>query len=397
MNTSAPMIVISSADNSLPRFIRVIAACVLFSLCAGILALTMTGSDAANRDFVSYWAAGQRLVHHADPYDAPAIFALEKSAGWSANRALLMRNPPFAQFLTIPLGFVSEKTGAVLWSLLILVSLMASIHLFRGVHGNPRNRLHLIGYFFAPSLACLLAGQTSAFVLLGLTLFLCFHRTRPLFAGTALLLCALKPHLFLPFGVVLVLWIVQRRAYRVVGGTALALGISCALPLLFDPSIYSHYAAMTRTAGIEAEFVPTLSEILRIAINPEAAWLQFLPTHAGCGWAFWYFRRHRNNWNWHTHGSLLMLVSLLVAPYYWFTDQVVLLPAVLQAVYFAADSPRDRALLWFVAVDGVALVEVLSGVRLDSPLYVWTAAAWLGWYLCTVPYYRRSKTLALAA
>jgi hypothetical protein len=368
------------------KLMRGVAACALLAVCAGILALAMTSENAANRDFISYWAAGQRLVHHADPYDASAIFAIEKSAGWSASRPLIMRNPPFALFLTVPLGFVGMKAGAVLWSMLILLCLMASIRLLRGIAGNPDDRLHLIGYFFAPSLACLLAGQTSAFALLGLTLFLYFHRTRPLVAGAALLLCALKPHLFLPFGVVLLAWVVANKAYRVVYGAALALGIFSAVPLLFCPPIYSHYLAMARTAGIEAEFVPTLGELLRIIVKPEAAWLQFVPAIAGCVWAFWYFHHRRNQWDWSTHGSLLMILSLLVAPYSWFTDQVVLLPAIFYAIYLAAASPRDRSLLWFFAINGVALIEVLYGIQLDSALYLWTPVAWFAWYLLSRRY-----------
>src|SRR5665213_3472240 len=172
MSTLASQIATPPASNLSKKLMRVIVACALLAVCAGILALAMTSDNAANRDVVSYWAAGQRLVHGADPYDASAIFALEKSAGWHATRPLIMRNPPFALFLTIPLGFVGAKTGAVLWSLLILVCLMAAIRLLRGINGCPKDRLHLIGYCFAPVLACLLAGQTSVFALLGLTLFL---------------------------------------------------------------------------------------------------------------------------------------------------------------------------------------------------------------------------------
>lgn len=382
MSALAPPDAAPPVPTLLPRIMHGMAACVLFAICAGILALAMSNGNAANRDFVSYWAAGQQLVHHADPYNSSAIFTLEKSAGLSALRPLIMRNPPFALFLTIPLGFVSEKTGAVLWSLLILATLMVSIRFLRDIHENPPNRLHLLGYLFAPSLACMLAGQTSAFALLGLTLFLYFHRTRPLIAGATLLLCALKPHLFLPFAVVLISWAVAQKAYRVFLGAALALTVSCAVPLLFDPSIYANYAAMARTSGVEAEFVPTMGEVLRIAINPQAVWLQFFPAVAGCIWAAWYFRRHRNHWDWRTHGSNLMLLSLLVAPYSWFTDEVVLLPAMLQAIYAADASPRRGALLWFGVVDGVALIEVLCGVQMYSGLYVWTPAAWLLWYLC---------------
>ena len=256
MSTLATRNTASLASALLQKVLRGMAAAALFSICAGILALAMTRGSAANRDFVSYWAASQRLVHHSDPYSSAAVFSLEKSAGWSADRALLMRNPPYGLFLTIPLGFVSEKTGAVLWSLLVLASLMLSIRLLRGIQGDPQNRLHLIGYLFAPSLACLLAGQTSAFALLGLTLFLCFHRTRPWLAGAGLLFCALKPHIFLPFGAVLISWILVQKAYRVLAGAALAFGASCVVPLLFDSSVYSHYMRMARTSGRKPNLSP---------------------------------------------------------------------------------------------------------------------------------------------
>ncbi len=392
MSTLATRNTASPASPLLQKILRGMAAAALFSICAGILALAMTRGSAANRDFVSYWAAGQRLVHHSDPYSSAAVFSLEKSVGLTAPRPLIMRNPPFALFLTIPLGFVSEKTGAVLWSLLVLASLMVSIRLLRSLHGDPQNRLHLLGYLFAPLLACLLAGQTSAFALLGLTLFFYFYRTRPWLAGAGLLFCALKPHIFLPFAEVLICWIFVQKAYRVLAGAALAFGVSCVVPLLFDPSVYPHYVLMARTSGVETEFVPTLSEIFRIAINPSVAWLQFLPAVAGCLWALWYFRRHRDHWDWQRHGALLMLVSLLVAPYSWFMDEVVLLPAMLQAIYLVADSPRQRALSWFGLLDGVALIEVFCGVQMYSGLYVWTPAAWLLWYLC---FMRDSRSSAM--
>jgi hypothetical protein len=396
MSTTATRNTASPAGASLPKIVRGIAAAVLFSVCGGILALAMSNGSAANRDFISYWAAGQSLVHHADPYNASAIFALEKSVGLRTLRPLIIRNPPCALFLTIPLGFMSEKTGMVLWSLLILASLMLSIHLLRGIQGDPPNRLHLLGYLFAPSLACLLAGQTSAFALLGLTLFFYFHRTRPWLAGAALLFCALKPHIILPFGVALISWIVVQKAYRVLAGAALALGISCVVPLLFDSSVYSHYVLMARTSGVETEFVPTLSEIFRIALNSRVAWLQFLPAVAGCLWALWYFRKYRDHWDWQRHGALLMLLSLLVAPYCWFTDEVVLLPAIFHAIYAGDASPGSRSLLWFAAIDGLALIEVLCGVQMYSGLYVWTPAAWVLWYLCFMRDQRSSAMLSEA-
>ena len=50
---------------------------------------------------------------------------------------------------------------------------------------------------------CLQAGQISIVFLFGVVLFLLFYESRPWLAGAALVPCALKPHLFLPFAIVL--------------------------------------------------------------------------------------------------------------------------------------------------------------------------------------------------
>ena len=111
-----------------------------------------------------------------------------------------MRNPPSALLLTLPLGFFGLRAGALLWSLFLLACLVLSVRMLWAMHGRPRNQLHWLGYTFAPALDCLMSGQMSLFVLLGLVLFLRLHRSRPFLAGASLWLCMLKPHLFLPFG-----------------------------------------------------------------------------------------------------------------------------------------------------------------------------------------------------
>src|SRR5258708_26502361 len=95
---------------------------ISFSLTAlGILMLLLTGNAAGERDFVSYWAAGHQLAHHQNPYDAEAIQRIERSAGLGDNiREGIMRNPPSALMLVLPLAFFGLPTGALIWSLLLL-------------------------------------------------------------------------------------------------------------------------------------------------------------------------------------------------------------------------------------------------------------------------------------
>jgi hypothetical protein len=337
------------------------------------------------RDFVEYWASGQLLVHHADPYSGDAILKLERSVGFpSGIPTLVMANPPSALLLVLPLGLLGPTAGELLWELLLLASLVASVQMIRTMYGRPKNLLHLLGYSFAPVLSCMLSGQVSLFVLQGLVLFLRLHRSRPFLAGASLWLCLLKPHLFLPFGVVLLIWILCTRSYWILAGTAAALSVSSAIATIMDPLIWRQYAQMMSSGRIDQILMPCLSSMLRFYVAPHTLWLQCLPASLGCAWAIAYFLKHRNDWNWIEHGSLLMLVSVFVAPYTWFMDQAVLVPALLCGAYFT----HSRPLIAVLALMSAAVeIEIIQGVPLlHSAFYLWTAPAWLVWYVCTTRY-----------
>ena len=339
----------------------------------------LAGQIAGSRDFVVYWATGQQLVHHANPYDVDAMMRIERGAGLpAAYGVLFMRNPPWGLPLALPLGLIGVRAGTLVWSLVLLACLWGSVHMIWQLHGRPRKLINFLGYSFAPALVCLIVGQTSIFALLGLVLFLRLHRPWPFLAGVSLWLCALKPHLFLAFGVVLLAWAVVNGCYKVLLGVATALAASCAATWWIDPTAWADYAQMMRTNGIENEFIPCWSIALRLWVSPQAMGLQYLLPLLGCIWALAYFWKRRHAWDWLKEGSLLMLVSVLSAPYCWVFDQAVAIPALLHGAYLT----RSRILLTSLALASI-LIEagLVSGIKLPSALYLWTAPAWLAWYL----------------
>ncbi len=230
------------------------------------------------------------------------------------------------------------------------------------MQGRPASRIHWLAVSFAPALICLFIGQTALFSLLGLTLFLRLYRERPFLAGLALWLCALKPHLFLPFWVVLLVWVVLSRSYKIVAGAAVALAASSTLAYLIDPTAWRDYAQMMQAPGIAKEFIPCLSDAMRLWLSPQTIWLQYLPAVLACIWALVYFWRRRNAWDWMRDGSLLMLVSILAAPYCWLYDQAVLIPALLQGAYIT----RSRSLLAVLALASLPVEIGLDGRRQGS-------------------------------
>jgi uncharacterized membrane protein (UPF0127 family) len=356
----------------------------------GIFASVLGRDAAGRRDFAEYWASGYQLAHHGNPYDRDAILSLERSVGFpSGTPVLIMWNPPPALLLVLPLGFLGPTTADWLWLLLLLASLVGSVRMVWSMHGCPKNLVHCLGYSFAPALVCLLAGQVSIFVLLGLVLFLRLHRSHPFMAGVSLWLCLLKPHLFLLFGIVLLVWAIVTRSYTLLLGAAVALGVSTAIPFILDPLVWVHYGQMMSTMStvrMQQELIPCVSIMLRWIISPKTMWLQYLPSALGCIWAIAYLRKHNDHWDWMEHGSLLMLVSVLLAPYTWLMDQAILIPALLHAAYLT----RSRSLVAILALASAAIeVGILRGPPvMHSALYLWTAPAWLAWYL----YARHSYT-----
>ena len=370
----------------LAKFVAVGTCLLALAFAVEVCVLQITGSGSQRHDFVSYWAAGQQLTHHQNPYDGDAVLRIERSRGFPADKqALIMRNPPSALLLVAPFGFVSFRLGALIWSLLLLSCLIASVRMLWVMHGRPKSRFDLLGYsfgpvfvclFFGPALMCLLAGQTALFALLGLVLFLRFHRSHQLLAGVSLWLCALKPHLFLPFAAVLLVWIIVTRSYPVLVGAILALGTSSVVAYLIDPSCWAQYSQMMRTTGIEREFIPCLSIALRIGLSPRSMWLQYVPAAVGCVWAVRYYWSRRDAWDWIEHGALLMLVSIFVSPYAWLTDQTLAIPALLRA----ASRANFRSLIALALASSIIEIEVLCNIYMHSVLYLWTAPVWLAWY-----------------
>jgi hypothetical protein len=360
------------ADLSIALLTGLFLAMVALSLCTVPLAGKMVGF----RDFVAYYATGCQLVHHADPYDPTAVHQIEQQAGLPVHGVLLMRNPPWSLPLAYPLGFLNVRIAFVVWSILMLGCLLIPLYLLRQMHGTPPNQIHWLAFSFTPALMCLNMGQTSLFALLGLALFLRYHQTHPFGAGAALWLCALKPHLFVPFFAALAVWVVVTRTYKVVAGGLLAMAVSLALTYWIDPSAFPRYFALMRSPGVVQEFVPCLADVVRFWIRPSAIWIQYLPAALASLWAIYYYWTRRHSWDWLENGSLLMLVSIVAAPYSYVYDQGVVIPAVIHGAY----KTRARWTL-IVLVGALALIGVqATQVRIISRWYLWTAPFWLAWY-----------------
>jgi hypothetical protein len=345
----------------------------------GVLIFGLSDRAATTRDYLEYWSAEQLYAHGANPYDAAATLKVERSVGFDKFPPLMTFSPPVAFFFALPLGWVSAKLGLSLWLTFLFACLLVSIWLLRRMYGRSETLFHLIGIVFPPTIWCLTAGQLGVVFLLEIVLFLYFHKSRPVLAGAALAFCALKPHLFLPCLLVLVLWSLHKRNFRVVTGMLCAAAASCLLTMSRDWSIWAQYAQMASAKGIVSTFSPTVSVALRLLIDRNAHWLGFLPEAGACIWAAWYYWRRRGSWEWADHGLVVLAVSVACAPYSFYTDQAMLFPVVMAGLL--ATKRFRRAVIFVALILGLGWISVIEGISLTSAFYVWTAPALLVWFL----------------
>lgn len=338
--------------------------------CAlGIAMLLVTGNRASGHDIISYWAAAKLLHAGGNPYDHAAVFALQRANGLPGGvNALMVRNPPPILPLIAPLGWMGLRAASLVWSSLLLAAWAVSCWSL----WDRRDNNLLVLVLFGPALFCIMTGQSAIFCLLGVVLFLRFVQSHPAAAGACLSLCALKPHLFVPAAGVFLLWCVVERQWRVVAGLAAALLVAGGVAFGLDPHAWPQYRAMLAAEPMQHEFIPCLAVALR-SVTHAGAWTQYVLCVAAAGAAAAFYVRNRARWSWAEHGPLLLAVSVVVAPYAWITDQVLLLPAVWQLL-----ARRNWSMLRLAALLSAAMtVEFLGGVSLHSPAFLWAAPAWL--------------------
>jgi hypothetical protein len=85
---SAAPSAVQSPSARLVDHLKVLAAATLIVACVCTMFLMYVrlignGQNSPNRygDFIEYWAAGQLMTHHANPYDPSEILRLQRAAG----------------------------------------------------------------------------------------------------------------------------------------------------------------------------------------------------------------------------------------------------------------------------------------------------------------------------
>ncbi len=364
---------------------RLVNAGLLVIVC--VLLITSFGAvvrTPLHNDFVEYWAAGRLLLAGKNPYSPSTMLSVEASSGFTAKRPLLLWNPPWTLPFILPFGALPYAKASATWLLLNLAIVFACADFLWRLYGGEARRRWLgwlLAASFFPLLTALGLGQIGPLIVCGLTLFLRYYASRPLLAGVATLLIAVKPQLLYLFWIVLLLDCLRRARWRLLAGAGAALLVASLLPLSLNPNLWGHYRELAGSGSVLHNPSPNIGTLLRV-IWGDHAWLQFVPSLLGAGWALFFWWRQRRSWTWSDQLPLLLLVSLVTTAYGWLFDQVVLLPAIMQvAVPLAGRRGRLRVQTLTAYIASSALMALFVLLRETGTAYTWTAPVWLILYL----------------
>ncbi|MCL7957186.1 MAG: glycosyltransferase 87 family protein [marine benthic group bacterium] len=369
------------------RSLRTGALAVAAALIALVAVWLLSGSAPPYmNDFLAYWAVGRLLLEGGNPYDAAAILELQRELGSRFVEPGVVRNPPWTLPLLLPFAALPFGAGWYAWAVaqIALIGVCAAT-LWRLFEGSARPSVAItLTFLFPPAVFVALGGQIGGVLLLGLTGFtVAVEKRRDLVAGLFLSLLTLKPHLLLPFGVIVLLWSWHERRYLHLIGAAVGCAVGFMVALVLQPEIFGQYLEFARAEVPEEDVVSTPGAALRQLIGFRHFWAQWIPAALGIGWAISHYHRRSNGWSWKAELPQLAAVSWLAAPYGWVYDMVLLVPAVLDgAVRLEGQSDAAAVRRTFLVYVMLCLLVWIQQLWFGSGvIHAWVGFAVLGGWL----------------
>lgn len=288
----------------------------------------------AHRDFMSLWGGGWAVLEGIDPYD-PEIWRplrLELGSKWETGD----QGNPFPLWtllLMTPLSKLSLGQAAAVWltasqALLALSVLLLAVELGKRRPTVAEFALLAFGAFmFRGTLVTLHNGQITLILLAILTLFLVLmKRNHPFAAGFILAFIILKPNPFILFAPLVALWLLLHKRWQVIAGGLTSVAIMLAISWMVNPGWLFTWQTVREKTGtsIRSFIMPTLwGSAAEISVQwaPLLGFLFIVGLTAALGW---YVFRHKELEVGEVV-SLAIVSSLLVTPYAWAYEHVLLL------------------------------------------------------------------------
>lgn len=340
-----------------------------------LIALYIPNSLPTHSDFSAIYNTNLALVHGIPIYDLEEVEALAvQNADIPPEDFFLARfpYPPWYALSTFYLGLLPGKAAGTLWFELNLVMLFLSVWLLTdGWNGRLRLIAFPLALFFLPVLGALSVGQYDFPVLLGTSLLI-YSLRRENIALTVLgmVLLTFKPHIGALILLAALGWLVYqggRFGRRMMHPLILTGVILLAAGFLADPAWVISYPRMLLGYQEEGN-VSSCSECASLPV-----WLSRWFFDGSLAAAIWItillllifsFAFYRTRALWKPHELLLtaaLLVTLLVSPYLYNYDFLLLLVPFAVLVYKSRLADKIIVLLCYLAPTVALIVYGRNG------------------------------------
>jgi hypothetical protein len=244
---------VSSVKPSRAGRIANAALLVVLSLAGGLTAAGLNDWY-EGRDFHCFWVTGRIVVSGGDPYDTTQYVPAIRTIPPSPSKALVrcsqrLAYPPWTGIALAPFGALPLSTAAVLWASLAVMAAVLGINWTWQLVGKRRIAWPLVAMLVVgtvPFIHNVFEGQFATFTFaLTAGAALSMRSGGSTAGGVATALLSVKPHTTIGFAAVaLVLAILRRRRRFVVAAGAAGLGIA-GFSQLLRPGWIVEFAAGT--------------------------------------------------------------------------------------------------------------------------------------------------------
>jgi hypothetical protein len=383
--------------------LAVLALCPVVVALAGRVVYSLAYIDS---DFFAYWLAGYMNWSGQNPYLSEQYLAARRSFGatWMPD-AIFPYPLPLATLLA-PLGLLRLDLAYIVWIAASLVLMVVALFQILFREDDARLKHYILPLvagllLFRPALVTLRDGQLGGPILFLMVLSACLWEERRWLAGGLLVgIIVLKPTLGLPILGFILLWLLTERRWRALAG----IGTTCILLLLLglarDPRWVGEFLAIgqTKLAGTFG-YAPSLWGIAGAICQHGAScstWLGGLLAGTLSLGAGGLLLAGRGRYHPLQVMALAATVGLLVTPYIWAYDQVLLvLPIALVTLHLMRRGTSYLVgALFFLALDIAALMLLVlatqSGEDVWSALVPAAVGLALLWSMSSIPVLKRA-------
>lgn len=368
---------------------NLIFLCILGIIFAVSIPLIRSGGGEG--DFLAYWSASHLFVTGGNAYDQAEMSALQYATSpetFIDNPIIKIAwNPPWLILLLIPIGLLPYSIAVPAWifcnTLIVGLSLIVAWKLCGG-ESKSRGILwvFIAGFLFVETIVYLASGQITGLLLLGILLSIyCLERKWDYYAGIALLLTTIKPHLSY-FAVLLILiYILKYRRWKVLIGLVCAALASAIVFWIITPGWVKDYATLVSDLPYNLLYTSTIGSFVSTKFNTNifkylAVLLLFL---------FKPLINSVEKEGWLSSTNQALLLSLPISPFGFNFDQILILPSIVQIIYWSASHQLTRKTTLIIALSLVfvnLLIAKLTSINeLEQYWFFWIPFAVLGIFL----------------